>query len=204
MLLSRRCHFTSIIIILHSCSLALVEAFHPPMRSLIPPQRARRAVCRYQSLATNLQASISPETEEDGTSQRLTAASLATTTSLPPEQRGSVHFVNLSNGVEALPTLTGIPFSFVRIQSSHCEANNFNGILGGLDATFLMYLAMGHDCYIYDFGSRNKKRKAPRAVWYGITFIKYALHRSLCFLRLIGPKFISPFLHPRLPLWFER
>jgi hypothetical protein len=26
------------------------------------------------------------------------------------------------------------------------------------------------------FGSRNKKRKAPRAVWYGITFVKYALH----------------------------
>merc|ERR1712216_610394 len=108
---------------------------------------------------------------------RLTADSQATTSALREEERGSVHFVNLSNGVEALPLLQGLPFSFVRIQSSHCEANNFNGILGGLDSTLLMYLALGHDCYIYDLGSRNKKRKAPRAVWYGITFIKYALHR---------------------------
>jgi hypothetical protein len=97
-------------------------------------------------------------------SERLTAASEATTRALAPDKRGSVHFINLSNGVEALPMLEGVPTSFVRIQSSHCEANNFNGILGGLDSTFLMYLAMGHDCYIYDFGSRNKKRKAPRAV----------------------------------------
>ena len=107
---------------------------------------------------------------------RLSAASEATTKALHPDKRGSVHFINLSNGIELLPMLQGIPASFVRIQSSHCEANNFNGILGGLDSTFLMYLAMGHDCYIYDLGSRNKKRKAPRAVWYGITFIKYALH----------------------------
>ena len=112
-----------------------------------------------------------------GESERLTATSTATTTALSPDHRGSLHFINLSNGVEALPLLRGLPVSFIRIQSSHCESNNFSGILGGLDSTFLMYLAMGHDCYIYDFGSRNKKRKAPRAVWYGITFIKYALHK---------------------------
>ena len=81
-------------------------------------------------------------------SNRLTAASEATTKTLPPSRRGSLHFVNLSNGVEALPLLQGQPFAFVRIQSSHCEANNFNGILGALDSTFLMYLAMGHDCYM--------------------------------------------------------
>ena len=60
---------------------------------------------------------------------RLNADSEATTKALRDEARGSVHFVNLSNGVEALPLLKGLPFSFVRIQSSHFEANNFNGIL---------------------------------------------------------------------------
>jgi len=85
---------------------------------------------------------------DDHVSNRLTAASEATTKTLPPSRRGSLHFVNLSNGVEALPLLQGQPFAFVRIQSSHCEANNFDGILGALDSTFLMYLAMGHDCYM--------------------------------------------------------
>ena len=131
------------------------------------PGLVRRARCERQPLSLAA-AAQRPE--------RLSASSEASTTALPGDKRGSVHFINLSNGVEALPMLEGVPTSFVRIQSSHCEANNFNGILGGLDSTFLMYLAMGHVCYIYDFGSRNKKRKAPRAVWYGITFVKYALH----------------------------
>ena len=30
-------------------------------------------------------------------------------------------------------------------------------------------------CLVYDFGSRNKKRGAPRAVWYGLEFVRYAL-----------------------------
>ncbi|KAJ1490520.1 hypothetical protein T484DRAFT_1935199 [Baffinella frigidus] len=91
-------------------------------------------------------------------------------------REGEVHFINLSNGAESLPLLQGIPVAFCRIQSSHCESQNWNGILGGLDPTLLIHLAMGHTCYIHDYGSRNKKRKAPRAVWYGVTFIKFALH----------------------------
>ena len=38
-------------------------------------------------------------------SERLTAASEATTKALAPDKRGSVHFINLSNGVEVLPIL---------------------------------------------------------------------------------------------------
>lgn len=30
---------------------------------------------------------------------------------------------------------------------------------------------------MHDFGSRNKKRGAPRAVWYGLEFVRYALRR---------------------------
>ena len=159
----------------------------PPGRSWTLPRAS--AAGAWVSLRTRSARRLALHATADGAGEeaggaaaslgRLTADSQATTSALREEERGSVHFVNLSNGVEALPLLQGLPFSFVRIQSSHCEANNFNGILGGLDSTLLMYLALGHDCYIYDFGSRNKKRKAPRAVWYGITFIKYALHRSV-------------------------
>ena len=66
----------------------------------------------------------------------------------------TAHFINLSNGCESMPYLAelgtiplseparrckahngtplspGIPFSYIRIQSSHCESGNFNGILG--------------------------------------------------------------------------
>lgn len=31
-------------------------------------------------------------------------------------------------------------------------------------------------CLVYDFGSRNKKRGVPRALWYGTEFIRYALN----------------------------
>eukprot|EP00960_Hanusia_phi_P069362 767075-Hanusia_phi.AAC.1 len=92
-------------------------------------------------------------------------------------RQGAVHFINLSNGLEALPMLAGVPVAFTRIQSSHCESRNFNGIVNGLDNTLLLYLALGQTCYIHDYGSRNKKRKAPRAIWYGVTFIRYALHK---------------------------
>jgi len=40
-----------------------------------------------------------------------------------------------------------------------------------------MHLALGTTCYVHDYGSRNKKRKAPRAVWYGVAFTRYALHK---------------------------
>jgi len=30
---------------------------------------------------------------------------------------------------------------------------------------------------VYDFGSRNKKRGAPRALWYGLEFMRYVLMR---------------------------
>jgi len=95
------------------------------------------------------------------------------------EAVGSAHFINLSNGAESLPLLhkLSVPYSYTRIQSSHCESQNFEGILTNLGPTLLIHLAMGTTCYIHDFGSRNKKRKAPRAVWYGVTFVKYALHK---------------------------
>ncbi|GAB4816209.1 hypothetical protein N2152v2_003255 [Parachlorella kessleri] len=95
------------------------------------------------------------------------------------------HFVNLTNGLEVLPQLQrlGLPVSFVRIQSTACEQQLFEKLLAELDSDLLLYLALGHCCLVYDLGSRNKKRGAPRALWYGLEFVKYALTRLLTHAR---------------------
>jgi len=67
------------------------------------------------------------------------------------------HYLNLSNGVEALDKLlaAGVPaehISFCRIQSSQCEAQDFTGLISNLDNDMLVHLALGHECRIYDFG----------------------------------------------------
>ena len=94
-----------------------------------------------------------------------------------PSLRSCHHFINLTNGLEALPVLqsVGIQPAFVRIQSTLCEQGHLERLITELDATLLLRLALGQTCLIYDFGSRNKKRAAPRAIWYGLEFIKYAL-----------------------------
>ena len=106
------------------------------------------------------------------------------------------HFINLSNGAEALQLLdqAGVPpeqISFLRIQSSHCEAQDFNGILQNLDHNLLMHLALGYECRVYDFGSRGNfweadpsdpacdevvKKYVPRALWWGLEWSRYALN----------------------------
>ncbi|KAI8471744.1 MAG: hypothetical protein J3K34DRAFT_520273 [Monoraphidium minutum] len=108
---------------------------------------------------------------------------------LPP-LHGSYHFVNLTNGIEALPMLhrLGLPYSFVRICSTDIEQQNYEALITGLDANLLMHLAMGHRrapharprtrarvCCVWDLGSRNKKRGAPRAVWAGLEFVRWCL-----------------------------
>ena len=70
------------------------------------------------------------------------------------------HFINLTNGVEAIPGLLACgvresEINYVRIQSTHCESRNYNGILENLDSTFLMNLARGNICLLYDYGSRG-------------------------------------------------
>ncbi|GIL68503.1 hypothetical protein Vafri_21771 [Volvox africanus] len=56
------------------------------------------------------------------------------------------HFVNLTNGIEALPMLheLNLPYSFVRIQSTACEQQNLEALVAELDANLLLSLALGH------------------------------------------------------------
>ncbi|KAG2442952.1 hypothetical protein HXX76_003027 [Chlamydomonas incerta] len=86
------------------------------------------------------------------------------------------HFVNLTNGIEALPMLQqlGLHYSFVRIQSTACEQQNLELLMTELDANLLLHLALGHTCIVYDCGSRRRDG-TPRALWYGLEFVRYCL-----------------------------
>ena len=96
------------------------------------------------------------------------------------------HFINLTNGLEALPSLLSHSYPninpnslhFCRIQSTHCEQQQLERLITDADPTLLLYLALGHTCIIHDFGSRNTKSQAPRAIWYGLEFIRYVLNTS--------------------------
>jgi hypothetical protein len=56
-----------------------------------------------------------------------------------------------------------------------CEVGDMEKVLCELDANLLVSLALGYSCVVYDFGSRDKKRGVPRALWYGTEFVRYAL-----------------------------
>lgn len=95
------------------------------------------------------------------------------------------HFINLTNGIEALQHLDRQDVSFVRIQSSRCEANDFYGILSDIDHNLLFQLAIGSECVVYDYGSRGTawpgadgEMKVPRAIWWGVEWVRYALRRT--------------------------
>jgi hypothetical protein len=92
-----------------------------------------------------------------------------------------VHFVNLKNGIEALPMIEEEfcnnekrDVHFLRIQSTLCERGDVEKIMKELDANFLINLALGNTCVVYDYGSRSEDG-CPRAFWYGLEFIKYCV-----------------------------
>uniref|UniRef100_A0A7S2XVS5 Uncharacterized protein n=1 Tax=Fibrocapsa japonica TaxID=94617 RepID=A0A7S2XVS5_9STRA len=100
----------------------------------------------------------------------------------------TTHFINLTNGIEAMPDLVALGIAtedldFLRIQSSHCEQCNFAGIIQELDHNFLMKLAQGHTCLVYDLGCRGTQwpdgsKGIPRALWWGLEWVRYCLGRS--------------------------
>ena len=83
-------------------------------------------------------------------------------------------FINLTNGIEALPNLNADDIHFIRIQSSHCERQKYNQILDNIDFNFLMYLAMGYECIVYDYGANSE---VPKAIYTGLEWIKYVCNR---------------------------
>ncbi|CAG9465532.1 unnamed protein product [Pedinophyceae sp. YPF-701] len=90
------------------------------------------------------------------------------------------HALNLTNGLEAAPILSelGLPYSFTRLQSTACEQQLFNQILLDVGPDLMMRLALGETVCVWDFGSRNRKRGIPRALWYGLEWTRWCLERE--------------------------
>mgnify|MGYP003593761225 CR=1 FL=1 len=84
-----------------------------------------------------------------------------------------INYINLTNGIEALPNLKG-EIHFIRIQSTVCEQKMWDRLIQELDYDFLMNVAIGNNCLVYDYGAN---KPIPRAMYQGIEFIKYALYR---------------------------
>jgi len=85
------------------------------------------------------------------------------------------HFINLTNGIEAIKDYSLEEYSFIRIQSSKCESKKWDDIIQELDSNFLLNLALGNKCIVYDFSA---KRTISRAIFQGIEFIKYVLYKN--------------------------
>lgn len=83
------------------------------------------------------------------------------------------HFVNLTNGIGVLPSL---PFDaqFLYIRSTTIERKDWLTLFGDLDHNFLMSLALGRRCVVYDMGTN---RPSSKVIYYGIPLIRYALNR---------------------------
>lgn len=77
------------------------------------------------------------------------------------------HFINLTNGIEWIPYLTD--YSFVRIESTAIEKDDWLRILRDLDVNLLMHLSLGYECHIYDCGTR---REVSKTISVGVPYIK--------------------------------
>ncbi len=84
-------------------------------------------------------------------------------------------FLNLTNGIEALEKydININDVNFIRLQSTHCEQFQFERILMEIDNNFLMWLALGYECEVYDFGAESETSKA---VYHGLEWLRYVLN----------------------------
>jgi len=88
----------------------------------------------------------------------------------------SKHYLNLTNGLEALEKYYFSDINVIRIQSTKMEQKQTEDVLMDLDYDFLMHLALGYRVVIYDY-TKNGRKKQPRAIWQGLKWIEYVLNR---------------------------
>lgn len=84
------------------------------------------------------------------------------------------HFINLTNGLEALSSLEGKDVSYCYIASTTLERHNYIKLFSDLDHNFLFNLAIGNNCYFYDYGTN---RPYSKTCYFGIPLIVYILTR---------------------------
>ncbi len=82
------------------------------------------------------------------------------------------HYLNLTNGMEYINEVKN--WSFIRIQSSHCESHSYDRMFQQLDSDFLMNLAIGNVCIVYD---KSNKTRIPKALSRGVEIIRYVLNK---------------------------
>ncbi len=85
-------------------------------------------------------------------------------------------FINLTNGIEAFEKydFSNEDVSFIRLLSTHCERSNFERILENIDSNFLLHLALGYECIVYDFAANCEISKAINV---GLEWIRYVTNR---------------------------
>lgn len=91
-------------------------------------------------------------------------------------------YLNCTNGLEWMDNFPKEDINFIRIQSTTIERKDYLKLIGDLDHNFLMYLALGYECHVYDCGTN---RPYSKTIYQGIPLIKYILERR--WLDLIPP-----------------
>lgn len=86
------------------------------------------------------------------------------------------HYINLTNGLEFIPTLKkqGIDFKIIRIPSTVLEQNDWNELFNRVSDDMLFDLAIGRNVFFYDCGCR---RTYSKTVFFGIPVINYVINR---------------------------
>jgi len=88
-------------------------------------------------------------------------------------------YYNLTNGINRIffpEDIVNCSIHFIRIQSTWLEQKRYSEVLEQLDYDFLMKLALGNDCVVYD--TSQKDHGISRACWAGVEWIRYACSRA--------------------------
>jgi len=86
------------------------------------------------------------------------------------------YFINLTNGIEFfcdieyLKNKENFDYSYIRLQSTTLEQKHIEDFINQLDNNLLMNLALGNNCIIIDYGSRNSNG-ISRVCWQGVPII---------------------------------
>lgn len=87
------------------------------------------------------------------------------------ESKATKNFINLSSGLAWLEAQEcPADYQFVRIQSTACEQKRWSAIIEDLDYGFLMALASGQPCVVYDASARKQE---SRALYQGLPWIRF-------------------------------
>lgn len=97
------------------------------------------------------------------------------------------HFVNVTNGLEAVPLLASlaIPFSMCRLTSTSVEQARWASVAAAADAALVGAAVAGYTVLVWDAGARASAESTtttplpPRALRTGLPFLRFALERAL-------------------------